>query len=300
MTNREQTNEVANSARNSGAGRLYDIGYQRYQGDRGGRGSVLLALYIDGLRHSIGTNRLGRDKVIPWFSIGFILLGVTIVYLISALGGEFNAADLFGWQAFSIFVFIATVGTESISNDARYGTLSLYLTKPISSLDYIATRWSSVATSVFLLAFIPQLLYFLLSVLGSSNLGEQLGEGLVLIPAVLATSTAMAFFYATAAMAVGSATQKRIYAPVILLGTYFLGQIIRAIVTGLNSALTGVSPPEWVIFLHPARLPADLGDLMLLDRNFSAGLITAEIVLFFVLLILGWFFLVSKYRDLTQ
>ena len=109
----------------------------------------MYALYKDSIRQAMGIDRIGKEKIIPWFSISLILIGTAVWTLIQLgtqmfAGGVASAvADLYGWLGFSIFLFAAIVGSETLCTDRQRNILSLYLVRPLSGLDYVLARsWS--------------------------------------------------------------------------------------------------------------------------------------------------------------
>ena len=66
------------------AGTVFDIGYQRYDGPREGRGRVRLAVFKDGVRTALGLGRGAKAKVLPW---AFILLLVLIGFIMALVAG---------------------------------------------------------------------------------------------------------------------------------------------------------------------------------------------------------------------
>ena len=58
----------------SDAGVIHDIGYQRYEGPRLGRGALFGSLYVHGLRAAFGLGRPAKSKIFPWGVAGIVLL----------------------------------------------------------------------------------------------------------------------------------------------------------------------------------------------------------------------------------
>src|SRR5215216_5417910 len=125
-------------------GTVFDIGYQRYTGQREGRGRARKAVFKDGLRTALGFGRGGRAKILPWFFIG-VLAAIALVMAIVAgaaerIGGPGTAAranlpshsDYNGIASIIMFVFAAIVGPELLCRDKRDGVINLYLVRPLT------------------------------------------------------------------------------------------------------------------------------------------------------------------------
>ena len=78
---RRRTSAV--SAPAEATGRVYDLGFRRYEGPREGRRRAVLAVYKDGLRTAAGLGRGGRAKVVPWLFVGASLIPALVLALIA-------------------------------------------------------------------------------------------------------------------------------------------------------------------------------------------------------------------------
>ena len=77
-------------------GRVYDLGFNRYEGPREGRRRAILAVFKNGLRTALGLGRGGRAKVVPWLFVAASLIPAVVVALIAGavdrVAPGFNAA----------------------------------------------------------------------------------------------------------------------------------------------------------------------------------------------------------------
>ena len=64
-------------------GRIFDLGFRRYEGPREGRRRAMLAIYKDGLRAAMGIGRGGRAKIVPWLFVGASLLPALFLALVA-------------------------------------------------------------------------------------------------------------------------------------------------------------------------------------------------------------------------
>ena len=147
----------------SEAGVIHDIGYQRYDGPRLGRGAVLAALYQHGLRASFGLGRSAKAKIFPWLVAGIVLLVAVINAGVRAkanivLFDYYQFDDTLSWL---IIFFVAIIAPELVSRDMRSGVLPLYFSRPVRAADYIGAKVAALITAVWLLLGVPQLIMFL-------------------------------------------------------------------------------------------------------------------------------------------
>ena len=61
------------------SGRVFDLGFRRYEGPREGRKRAVWAVYKDGLRAAAGLGRGGRAKVVPWLFVAAALIPALVM-----------------------------------------------------------------------------------------------------------------------------------------------------------------------------------------------------------------------------
>src|SRR5690242_8699263 len=146
----------------SEAGVIHDIGYQRYTGPRLGRSAVFGAIYQHGMRAAFGLGRSAKAKIFPWAVAAIVLLVAVIAAAVKAqanitLFDYFGFADAMSWL---VIFFVAIVAPELVSRDMRSGVLPLYFSRPLRAADYVGAKYLALATSVWLLLGVPQLIMF--------------------------------------------------------------------------------------------------------------------------------------------
>ena len=62
------------------AGVIHDIGYQRYTGERLGRGYSARSLYTHGVRTAFGLGRSAKAKIFPWMVVGIVGLVAVVAH----------------------------------------------------------------------------------------------------------------------------------------------------------------------------------------------------------------------------
>ena len=269
------------------------------------------ALYVNGILTAMGIGRVGRDKIIPWFSIALIFLGTAAFILIesvtrtvtSNLGLGTTTADsfsgLFGWLGFAVFLFIAVVGSEAVAVDRQFRTLTLYLVRPLHPLGYITARWASVATLGFAFFASAHLLAFFFTVLNNPDVGMALRNAWTSIPIALLTALCVGLFYGLLGVVAGSLASRRVYAAVLLLVLYFFGYIVSLIINAISGAIIGLAEPQLVnVFIHPLRLPISIGDVLLgISPMSHTGAILG---LFFGIFAVALAGLIRRYMRITE
>ncbi len=267
------TDSIAPANATAHGGTVFDIGYQRYSGPREGRSRARRALYKDGLRIALGLGRGGRAKILPWFFIA-VLSVIGLVFAIVAgaadrLGGPGTAerinlpshSDYYGIASIIMFVFAAVVAPELLCRDRRDGVINLYLVRPLTGTDYVASRWAAFLTVTVVAAWLPQIILFLGLSAGDPLPVQYLQKHWLDVPRFLAAGAAMALYATTLAMLTASFTTRRAYASVFLVGLFV---ITTPFTVGLASQMGGKAG-QWVSMLNLTNIPVHVNDVIFGD-----------------------------------
>jgi ABC-2 type transport system permease protein len=143
-------------------GVIHDIGYQRYEGPRLGRGYASRSLFIHSLRGAYGLGRSAWAKVLPFGVLSLACIAALVLVVVNTQLGE--VIDYVGIAAtftYAATVFVAIVAPELVSTDLRGNLLSLYLSRPLRRSDYALTKLASLAAAVFVMLGAPMVILFL-------------------------------------------------------------------------------------------------------------------------------------------
>jgi ABC-2 type transport system permease protein len=298
------------SASADAAGRVYDLGFQRYEGPREGRRRAMLAIYKDSLRAAMGLGRGARAKVAPWLFVSATLIPAIVVALIAGAvdraAPDFNAskdlpshAGYYALASIVLLIFAAVIGPELFCPDRRNGTISLYLVRPLKATDYAVSRWAALTTVMVVAAWVPQLVLTAGLVLGAADPLSYLRDTWLEIPRFLLVGAALGLYYATLATLVASVTTRRAYAAAFFVGSFVVGStVVSAIAHSLSSGAA-----RWLALLSPMDVPLYVNDLVFTGKptalDFAESLPAAIQVGWYLLLVAApataiWF----RYRRL--
>lgn len=150
-------------------GVIHDIGYQRYEGPRLGRGHAVRSLYSASLRSAFGLGRSAKSKFLPFGILGLVTLIGAIFALVRQLTGEPPGATYYLGIPSTIgllaVIFLAVVAPELVSRDLGNKTLSLYFSRQLRRADYALAKLAAMVTAVFAVLAAPLLIMFLGAVL---------------------------------------------------------------------------------------------------------------------------------------
>jgi ABC-2 type transport system permease protein len=149
-------------------GVVFDLGYRPHDGPRLGRKGARRALYRDGLRRVLGLRRKARRKVFPFALLGGALLPALFFVAFGIVAGEFDAgATLFGHPDYfdltgsMALIFTALAAGELLIPDRVNGTLAIYASRPLTTIDYLSGRALSLASVVIGFLWLPHLVLHL-------------------------------------------------------------------------------------------------------------------------------------------
>ena len=293
-------------------GTVFDIGYQRYDGPREGRGRARLAVFKDGVRTALGLGRGGWAKVLPWSFIG-LMVGIGFILALVAgavllLGGPEAAArvpshsDFYGIASIFFLVFAAIVAPELLCPDRRDGVINLYLVRPLTGSDYIAARWLAFLVVSLFAAWLPQFVLMLGLVMGNPDPVGYLQENWLDAPRILAAGAAIAAYTTTLAMLVAAFSSRRAYAAVFLVGLF---AITTPFTAGLSTEIDGAAG-QWISMFNLSNIPVHVNDLIFGEVSEITGEAPASELPARILV--GWYFLWvlvpggvlwARYRRLT-
>jgi ABC-2 type transport system permease protein len=146
------------------AGTIYDLGYQHYAGPRYGRWHVIRTLASFSFLAAFGRGRGSRAQLVPYIVMILVMLPAVVqVAMASALGNIdlINYSQYLPAVTFFLALFTASQAPEVIVADRQYGELSLYLSRSLSTTDYVAAKLIAFTGALFALTLGPQVALFI-------------------------------------------------------------------------------------------------------------------------------------------
>lgn len=229
------------------AGEIFDIGYRRYDGPRLGRGQAVATLFWSSLRATFGLGRSARSKIVPWGLTALALLPAGVAVAIKALIGDAIQPFTYDNYLFSISaafgLFVAAQAPELVGGDQRHRVLALYFSHPISRLDYAAAKLGALATALFLIALVPQLLLFAGRVLASADVISALGDEIGALVQIVGSSLLYSITLGSIGLAIAAFTPRRAYATAAIIAVLLISGAVSALLIEVGSGvLADVAP----------------------------------------------------------
>ena len=289
-------------------GEIFDIGYQHYTGVREGRARARKALWINGIRTSLGIGRGWMSKVLPGLLfLILMILALVFALLASTIGGVVEGipgSDGYYEAAIvPLIIFSAIIAPEMLVADRRSGVINLYLVRPLTTTDYVVGRWLAFFSVTLALVYIPQMLLVIGLTLGAADSFEYFRENWRDIPRFIGAGVVLALFTTTMPLAAAAYTTRRAYAAVFVIGLWFI-----TVATGnaLAEAIGG-SGGKWYALIDIGSVPIYINDLIFgetFNQSEAVGRFASEqpnaIIIGWYLLLVGvpGFLLWWRYRRL--
>lgn len=228
---------------------IHDQGYRRYGGRREPNGRRWWVIARAGLMSRVREKRVMVLLLIAW--LPFLVRAVQIYASANFQQVAFLAPTPEMFREFldqqNIFVFLVCVviGSGLIADDRRANALQIYLSKPLTRLEYITGKLVVLGLVLAFVTWVPAMLLLLLQMLfaGSTTF---IRTHLFLLPAITLFAATQVFVSAFAMLALSSLSKSRRFVAMMYAGILFftaaMYQALRTI-TG-SDAWAAISPRD--------------------------------------------------------
>jgi ABC-2 type transport system permease protein len=227
---------------------IHDQGYRHYVGHRAPHGRAWLVIARAHINTAIRHKGFVVLLLFAWAP--FVVRAVQLYVSTSVPQAGFLAATAETFREFleqqRLFVFLVTIGQAGlIADDRRANALQLYLSKPLTRVEYIIGKLVPPMVYVLFVTLAPALLLLLLQISFAGSM-TFLRANLFLLPAITLFSVIQALLSAFAILALSSLSKSRRFVSIMYAGVIFftaaMYQALRAI-TGTR-AWAVISPGE--------------------------------------------------------
>ena len=231
---------------------IHDQSYRRYGGPRESaeRGWLVIA------RTGIAQYARRRPMIGLMFAASVQLIGWLIFFYLHATAGQAlgpaaaylapSAETFRGFlekQNFFVFLIAVYVGSGLIASDRRANALQIYLSKPLTRLDYIAGKMAILATFLLLVTWLPAMLLLAGQIILSGSFAFARAN-MILFPAITLFAFVEVFVVCCAVLALSSLTTSTRYVAVMFAGVMFFSEAVY----GTLRLVTGSTAVSWVSF----------------------------------------------------
>jgi ABC-2 type transport system permease protein len=268
---------AASTATGRAAGTIYDLGYQHYTGPRYGRWHVIRTLAAFSFAAAFGRGRGSKAQVIPYIVMTLVFLPAVIqIGIASALGNPdmISYANYLSAVTFFLALFAAAQAPEVIVADRQYGVLSLYLSRSLSTLDYVAAKLIAFVGAMLALTLGPQIVLFFGKIIVSTDPWTMLTTTYKDIWPIVGGTFIAACYMAFIGLALAAFAARRAYASASVIAFFVfmpaIGEIAKAIIQNPDDrrytilaqpfmVITGFANWLWDVHTSPRQVPNQFG-----------------------------------------
>ena len=235
---------------------IHDQGYQRYGGSRAAIGKAWQVMTRAGVMSVITKRVFISVMLMAWMP--FVVRAVQIYVSATFTQASFLAPKGETFREFldqqSPYIFFVTiyVGAGLIANDRRANALQLYLSKPMTSAEYIAGKLAILFLFLVSVTFLPAMMLLLTQAMFAGSL-EFVRNNLYLLPAITLFSLAQVLLASTTMLALSSLSKSSRFVGVMYAGLFFF-------TTAVFQTLRGITGQSRFAWISPTAALQQLGD----------------------------------------
>jgi ABC-2 type transport system permease protein len=241
------------------ASAIYDLGYQPYTGHRFGRLHAFRSLFHFSFAGAFGVGRGEKAKSMPALIMTAVYLPAVVQVGVASASGITTFIQYAGYLRFTAFLialFAAAQAPELIVTDKQHGVLSLYLSRPLTAMDYALAKLCALIAAMLVITLGPQMILFLGKVfIGASPWVAFKAEWTKLFP-IIGGTLMTSIFIASIGLLLASFAARRGYATAAVI-VFFL--LLPPLVEMFRSVTSG-DIKRYTVLFHPVYLIMGFAD----------------------------------------
>lgn len=231
---------------------IHDQGYRHYAGTRAPHGRAWMVIAKTHLLSMMKYRPFLMLLLVSWARVIYYAVRIYVSSVSPTGVPAFFAVTPQLFQEFltgqAIFVFLIAIAQAGvIADDRRANALQLYLSKPLTRIEYVTGKLVPPMMWLLGVTWVPAMLLIVLQVSFSGSFSF-LRENLFLLPAITLSAFARTLLSAFMILALSSTTKSRRFVSVMFAGVTFftagMYQVLRGI-TG-SRAWAAISPGDMV------------------------------------------------------
>ena len=270
---------------------IHDQGYRRYAGRREAHGRTWLVIARAGIMERLRERKFLGLLLVAWlpFLVRTVQLYVAANYaqasFLNATPAMFR--DYLAQQGVFVFFITLYVGSGLIANDRRANALQIYLSKPLSRVDYVVGKLATLLIFLTAVTWVPGILLLVMQILFAGNLAF-LKANLFLFPAITVFAAVTVLTSSFTMLALSSLSKSRRFVAVMYAGLIFF-------TAAMYQALRGITGTRAWVFISPGDVLDVIGDRIFRSTE-PENLLPIALVTVVVLLVASVFVLERRVR----
>ena len=247
---------------------IHDQGYRRYGGQRAARGQSWLVIARAGIRTFLSKRVFLGFLLAGWLLFlyesikSYFAINVPQTANLPPVGQSLLAInaetfrDMIDSRFINLVVFIITVyvGAGLISNDRRANALQIYLSKPLTRVEYVFGKLAILVAFLLFVTWVPAVALLIVQVVFAGSF-TFLTHNLFLMPAITVFAFVKVLAIALAMLALSSLSNSSRYVGILYTALIFFSSAVYGVLT----LVTRSTSMSWVSF--SANL-SQLGDVI--------------------------------------
>jgi ABC-2 type transport system permease protein len=230
---------------------IHDQGYRRYGGSKAPLGQGWTVIARAGIRSMFATRAFLGLLLMAWFPFFVRAVQFYAAANLPQAAVLAPSADTFrqflDQQATFVFFVTVYVGAGLIANDRRANALQIYLSKPLTRVEYVFGKLAILATFLLLVTWVPAIVLLIVQMSFAGNF-TFLKNNLFLFPAITVFTFLEVLLVAMTMLALSSLSNSSRYVGILYAGVIFFSSAIY----GVLYAVTRSTTFSWISF--PANL----------------------------------------------
>lgn len=218
---------------------IHDQGYRRYGGRKEPNGRTWWVIARAGIGERLRERRFLALLIFAWAP--FIVRAVQMYVSANFSQASFLAPSPETFREFldqqSIFIFFVTiyVGSGLIANDRRANALQIYLSKPLTRVEYIAGKLVTLLVFLTAVTWVPAILLLLLQMMFAGSTAF-IRANLFLFPAITVFTAVQVLVPAFAMLALSSLSKSRRFVAIMFAGIIFFTSAMYQALRGITGS----------------------------------------------------------------
>jgi ABC-2 type transport system permease protein len=225
---------------------IHDQGYRRYRGGKAG-GRAWLVIMKTGIRTMLGDRKFIVLLVVSWIQFVvraiqfYIATNFSQAAVIAPSAATFR--DFFDKQDIFVYIVTVTLGARLIAQDRRVNALQIYLSKPLTRVEYIFGKFAILAAFLLFITWVPAVLLLCVQVVFAGNFAFVVANA-YLLPAITLYSAIEVVMVSTAMLALSSLSTNSRFVGILYTGLIFF----TAALSGVLRFITASTSLSWISF----------------------------------------------------
>jgi ABC-2 type transport system permease protein len=226
---------------------IHDQGYRRYGGERAAHGRAWAVIASAGIRTMLRKRAFLGLLLLAWAP--FFVRAVQIYAAANLPQASFLAPtpemfrDFLTQQAIFVFFIAVYAGSGLIATDRRANALQIYLSKPLSRVEYVFGKLAVLLAFLLLVTWVPAIVLLIVQVMFSGDFSFFL-DNIFLFPAITLSAFIQTITAAATMLALSSLSKSSRYVGVLYAGVIFFTQAMY----GVLYEVTRDTSWAWVSF----------------------------------------------------